>query len=99
VPDALWFLPERVHAAAKQIDPLMTQDGSAERSGLSQTFISRLLGFERLEGMKIETVLKLAVGLGVSVDTLLGMPARPALTQEEAAAARERNAETLNRIL
>lgn len=55
----------------------MTQGTLASRCGVHQSMVSRIARGERLDGITCETAIRLAKGLGVSMDYLLcgrGMP-------------------------
>lgn len=71
VPARLRRLPQRI-AQANAAGPGYNQTELAEKSGLSQSVISKLASSSNLFGLRLGTIYRLAGALGVSVSWLLG---------------------------
>lgn len=71
-------LPLRLQRA-NEAGPRYNQSELAEKSGLSQSVISKIANSANLYGIRLDTIYRLADALGVSVCSLLGddkVPAR-----------------------
>lgn len=71
VPAKLWELPVRI-ARANAAGPRYNQKELADKSGLSQSVLSKLNSWSNLFGLRLDTLYKLASALGTSVAYLLG---------------------------
>lgn len=71
VPAKLWDLPRRIEQA-NLAGPRYNQTELAQKSGLSQSVISKLSNWQNIYGIRLDTIYALARALKVSVAWLLG---------------------------
>lgn len=73
LPSAMLGLPGRITEARERKQ--WTQDALAQKAGLSQGMVSKLESSESLKGARLVSVVRVAHGLGMSLDELvLGIP-------------------------
>lgn len=71
MPDALWQLPERIERANAD-GPRYNQTELAEQAGITQSVISKLSTRSNLRALHLDTIVRVAAALDVTVGWLLG---------------------------